>query len=227
MSQHYSPFHRGPEDHDPPPPYVPPVHSTAPSSDVWQNQANEQRENRRVTSEMAPQPYAAELRNSQTTRRNSTTYVTSRQNAITSSTYVNPNQTSMSRGALHQNSMTQEMVPPEPPAGPLYCAPPPAGPFYPCNGNSHIPQAAPEAPRLCPTLQQQTSSNLQNQRQRPSGPLYRLSVPPGGQLYNRDTEGVSSYGATVGTIMFNAMPSQVESSSEISSGFGRRCCNIL
>ena len=53
MSTHYSPFHRGPEDHDPPPPYQPPQrqNASAPTSDELQNQANQIAENIRVASQ--------------------------------------------------------------------------------------------------------------------------------------------------------------------------------
>ena len=140
--------------------------------------------------------------------------------------------TSSSRSAAshagpRRNSLaqTQSVAPPESPAGPFYGGPPPAGPFYPSNGCSHTP-AVPAEPRAYPSLELQPSSILQTQSEPPSGPLYP-SQPPGGRLYNNDIEGVSSYGSTGGTTMFNAMPSRVESSSEISTGSGGRCCNIL
>ena len=206
MSIHYSPFHRGPEDHDPPPPYQPPQRqsASAPTSDAWQNEANQIAENTRVAYQhMVNQQCNA------------------RQNSMTSSSH-----STVSHAGSRQNSLAQaqDMPPPEPQAGPFYGGPPPAGPFYPSNGSSFAP-TLPAEPRAYPSLQLQPSSNFQNQSQPPSGPLYP-SQPPRGRLYNSDTEGISSYGTTGGTV-FNAMPSRVESSSEISTGSGGRCCNIL
>ena len=212
MSTHYSPFHRGPDDHDPPPPYVPPLPS-APSTDEWQNQANQLAENMRATSQRAnTQHYAPQ--SSQRSHQNNT--------SMTSSA-------SRTQGIVRQTSTASTahtMLPPQPPAGPFYGGPPPAGPFYLSNGRSAAPAPVPAEPRVYPSLQQQTSTSWQAQTEPPRGPLYS-SQPPRGPLYNSDTEGVSSYGSTGGTTMFNAMPSRVESSSEISSGSGGRCCNIL
>ena len=60
MSLHYSPFHRGPDDHDPPPPYVPPLPTepSAPSTDDWQNQPNQLAEDMRANAQRPTQQFA-------------------------------------------------------------------------------------------------------------------------------------------------------------------------
>ena len=218
MSSHYSSFHRGPEDHDPPPAYTPvdpavgrpPAQnpSAPPGGDTWQNQSNERREAHRHSGH-------------QVAGHSNTSHVTpSGQHGR----QFNFNQQTPQAPATSFQGAPNSSQPHQPPAGPFYpSTSPPAGPFYGSTGatSTHPPHPTQSVQSQPPNMTTGSRSSPANQR--PSqGASNQSRARPAMQRYNSDTEGVSAYGGTSG---MNA--TRVDSDLNIRAGDGGGCCAIL
>ncbi len=241
MSRHYSSFHRGPEEYDPPPAYTPvdpavgrpPAHNPSaptapPGGDSWQNQSNERREAYRQSGHQRSVQSSASHVTPSTGQYRGQGHMTQQyggQSNFTQQVASQPgpqatqaNSFPGTAGVAPHNSQ-----PSQPPAGPFYPsngASPPAGPFY---GTTEATSTHPPPPSQ--SVQSTTGSRSSAANQRPSqGASSQSRTRQATQRYNSDTAGVSAHGGTSG---MGYTASRVDSDLNIRAGEGGGCCAIL